>query len=433
MPVGKTTIEIIQQAFLFALSLWWVYVPIFLLDIFKNMWKKHINKKYLISLEWVLLEIQIPNEEGLGPKAAEQIFAGISGTGSKGNLWKQWVVGKLPDWFSFEIVGIDGEIHFFVRCLKKWQNFMESLIYAQYPAAIIQEVEDYVSRIPKDVPNKNYNLFGSEFILAKDSYYPIRSYPFFEDSFSKNIVDPLSSITEIFTKLKEGEMCGIQILVRAPADGGKEWKTEADKAIAKLIGKKLPPEAKKGWQDIKSRFSFEFKDWGQMLFKAATFRQGVPGTYPEDKSPDNVGTSLMQHLSPDEKEQATAMGIKASKPVLETKVRVMYFARTDVFNPITFFAASGAFRQFNTQNLNGYKLDVDVFTNADYVFPKLRILLKKRELVDRYIKRKIAKTDDVLNIEELATLFHFPDILVKAPMLPRVEAKRAEPPTTLPV
>lgn len=430
---SSNAVEIIKAAFLLTVSLWWIYIPIFLLDIFKFMWKDFVNDKYLSSLEWALLEIQIPNEEGLGPKAAEQIFAGISGTGSKGNIWKQWVVGKLPDWFSFEIVGLDGKIHFYVRCLKKWRNYMEALIYAQYPEAVIQEAEDYVSRLPKDAPNKNYNLFGSELILSKDSYYPFRTYPFFEDTFSKNIVDPLSSIIEILNKLKEGEMVGIQIVVRAHADGGKEWKGETEKAVAKLIGKKLPPEAKTGWQDTKSRFVFETKDWGQMFFKAATFQQAEPGTYPEDKKPTDTGTSLMQHLSPDEKEQATAIGIKASKPTLETKVRIMYLARRDVFNIINYYAVAGAFKQFSTQNLNGYKPDAEVTTDVDYILKNIRVLLRKRELIDRYMKRKIIKTKDILNIEELATLFHFPNSLVKAPMMPRVEAKRAQPPSTLPV
>ena len=39
----------------------------------------------------------------------------------------------------------------------------------------------------------------------------------------------------------------------------------------------------------------------------------------------------------------------------------------------------------------------------------------------------------VLNIEELATIYHIPDIGVKSPLLPRVEAKKGEPPVGLPI
>ena len=39
----------------------------------------------------------------------------------------------------------------------------------------------------------------------------------------------------------------------------------------------------------------------------------------------------------------------------------------------------------------------------------------------------------VLNIEELASLWHFPVITVKAPQVKKTEAKRGEPPVLLPV
>lgn len=433
MPSGKI-IEIIQQSLIFTLSFWWIYLPVFLIIVFKGMWMAYVKLKYTLALSWVLLEIQIPKEEGLGPKAAEQIFAGISGTGSRGNLLARFITGKVPDWFSFEMAGIDGEIHFFIRTLAKNRNFIESLIYAQYPSAIIQEAEDYAARIPKEVPNKNYDLFGSEMTLAKESCYPFRTYPFFEDTYSKNLVDPLSSFAEIFSKLQKGEMLGIQILVRAmDGDGIKKWKGDSEKALNKMIGKKAAPDKKGDLQDIKDRIKWETKDWARMFFKAATFQQAEPQAYPGEKAPEGVGQSLMQYLSPDEKEQAAAIGIKAAKPVLETKIRILYFGRKDIFNKMNVVAAWGAFRQFNTQNLNGYKADAKTIPDVDYILKRIRILTRKKKLVGNYIERAIAETTDILNIEELATLYHFPSILVKSPMIPRVEATRAEPPTSLPV
>jgi len=37
------------------------------------------------------------------------------------------------------------------------------------------------------------------------------------------------------------------------------------------------------------------------------------------------------------------------------------------------------------------------------------------------------------SIEELATVYHFPAEPVKAPLIPKVEARKAEPPIGLPV
>ena len=39
----------------------------------------------------------------------------------------------------------------------------------------------------------------------------------------------------------------------------------------------------------------------------------------------------------------------------------------------------------------------------------------------------------ILNVEELATIFHFPMATVKAPLLKKTEAKRGEAPFSLPV
>jgi hypothetical protein len=39
----------------------------------------------------------------------------------------------------------------------------------------------------------------------------------------------------------------------------------------------------------------------------------------------------------------------------------------------------------------------------------------------------------VLNSEEIASIWHFPNIVVEAPMTPVVEAKKGTPPPELPV
>ena len=39
----------------------------------------------------------------------------------------------------------------------------------------------------------------------------------------------------------------------------------------------------------------------------------------------------------------------------------------------------------------------------------------------------------ILNVEELATLWHFPSLLVKSPLVKKAEAKRGEPPVGLPI
>jgi len=50
-----------------------------------------------------------------------------------------------------------------------------------------------------------------------------------------------------------------------------------------------------------------------------------------------------------------------------------------------------------------------------------------------YRDRSFATGKFVFNSEELATVFHFPDMSVKAPNLIRIEAKKGEAPPNLPI
>jgi len=68
------------------------------------------------------------------------------------------------------------------------------------------------------------------------------------------------------------------------------------------------------------------------------------------------------------------------------------------------------------------------------------ILSKKRKLFDYYRKRRfgysgklIEEKLPVLNIEELATIFHFPAGVVRAPKLQTVYSRKGEPPVNLPI
>ena len=67
---------------------------------------------------------------------------------------------------------------------------IESAIYSQYPDIEIVEAEDYVDALPSVLPNKVYDLWGNNFILAKPNAYPIQTYPFLRTSRKKNGLIP---------------------------------------------------------------------------------------------------------------------------------------------------------------------------------------------------------------------------------------------------
>jgi len=116
----------------------------------------------------------------------------------------------------------------------------EAQIYAQYPSSEVRVVEDYTKSLPAVLPDKDWNLWGTEFVLTKPDAYPIRTYEDFvlEDISSKEEerkIDPLSSLFEFFGQLRPGERLWIQMLVRAADD---KWKKEGEVLVAKMTGKK---------------------------------------------------------------------------------------------------------------------------------------------------------------------------------------------------
>ena len=122
----------------------------------------------MAGIQWIVLEIKPPREIERSPKIMEQVFAGFWGIfGTVATKYEKYIKGKLQDYLSAEIVGIDGEIHFFLRIPAKYRNLVEAQIYAQYPQAEIKEVDDYIKNIPADIPNKNWDLWGSRLKLAQ--------------------------------------------------------------------------------------------------------------------------------------------------------------------------------------------------------------------------------------------------------------------------
>ncbi|MEK7160759.1 MAG: hypothetical protein AAB724_01900, partial [Patescibacteria group bacterium] len=122
----------------------WFWSPFILAIIFFDTWMYYIQRAYWRKLDWMILEVKPPREVENSPKNMEQIFAGLWGVfGTVGNKYEKYIKGMMQDYFSFEIVGINGTIHFYLRTLRKYRNVVEAQVYSQYPQAEIKEAEDY--------------------------------------------------------------------------------------------------------------------------------------------------------------------------------------------------------------------------------------------------------------------------------------------------
>ena len=407
-------------------SIWWVWLPVFLYFISYFVVQNYTSLKYRLSLEWVLLEIKIPKEVTKSPRAMEQVFAGLHGVYSLPIKWPaKFFKGQMPHWFSFEMVGKGGEIHFYIRTQKKYKNVVEAQVYAQYPEAEVYEVPDYINDMPMHLPNDQYDLWGTDLILNKEDAYPIRTYPDFEEkSAGKEDVkrlDPMASLSELFTTLHAGEQIWVQIMGAPTGDG---WVKRGQLVLDKIMGK----EASSLTGNLLSDAIFAIDSAISGVVPSPVNEKGEK--IEKKKEKERVS------LSPGKQDIIKAMEKSWDKLGYQTGIRFLYIGPKDNFQQSHVAGIVGAFRQFSSQNLNGFKMNKYTLTFAKGLFKKSKLFNKKISIFQAFRERKLfgtGFTPFVLNTEELATIFHFPDVGVRAPLLPRVETKRGEPPVGLPI
>lgn len=132
------------------------------------------------------------------------------------------------------------------------------------------------------------------------------------------------------------------------------------------------------------------------------------------------------------KDVVAALEESISKHGFESGIRILYLAKIESFQTSNIGAVMGTFKQFSTYNLNGFRPNSSVTPNIDYVFKKTREYLRKKKLYRKTRERKFVSSPIIFNTEELATVYHVPSLMMEVPLLPKINAKKAEPPSGLP-
>lgn len=411
--------------YLFTNGGWIVFLIIFLEGL-RFAWVYHIEVQYDNTRQWVLLAIDVPKDNVQSPKAVENIFAHLAGAHASKTLLERFWIGNTQDWFSFEIISIGGYVQFTIRTIVQFRDLVESAIYAQYPDAVITEVEDYTVGFPTLFPNERYDMYGTEFVLVEDEALPIRTYLEFEHTLTQEFKDPLSALLETMGKLGDGEQLWLQLLI-VPIDDS--WKKHAIALIKKMIGEK-----QKRRNGLVGAIIGEFGNIGQT---ASTQITGAPAGKTASRADDLP--SRMLYLSPYDKERVEAISHKIKKIGFLTKIRSVYIApKENFFVQHGREALIGAIKQFNTSDLNSIKPDTKhVGVHAHYFFIEWRKNMKRTKLMSRYKSRSHARGRKcyVLNTEELASLWHFPLAIETVPirhMVQKTEFKRIAPPASVP-
>ncbi len=407
-------------------DVWYIIFPPLLFFVFKEIWMDHVQDRYIGKLKWINLEIIAPRELEKSPLPMEMIFAGFAGVMKTPTAEEVYIKGELPAGFSMEIVGTEGNVRFFVRTQVGFRNLVEAHFYAQYPDIEIVEAEDYVHDIPVNIPNNEWDLWGCDFEFVKpDHLYPIRTYKNFEESITGKMLDPLASVVEVMSKLGPGEHIWHQIIA---VPYKENWAKVGESTIEKFLGKE-----KKHAPGVFSRL---FTDIGDVLSnlvpgllgKEVAFK-GMEEHAEKDEAPVEF------RLTPGQKKVLEALEVNNSKQQFQTRMRFLYIAKRESWKKPFVSAFVGAIKQFNDFTLNAFKPGEFSKTYANYLWIKPRTRYRQRRLFNRYIKRDPTpgSTLMMLSTEELATIFHIPDMSVASPMLSRVAAKRGGAPANLPM
>lgn len=437
MTETTSILQYVQDGLWLAVTYWWAWLPVMLGIAAYQSFFELKRAEFIAKIKWVLVEVIPPPEIPFSsPKAAESIFAGIhaSYAGAPGTSWKsQFFQGKVPVWFSLEIVSNGGETHFYIRCPEDQRNVLEALIFAQYPAAEIRVVPDYVDLVPVPLDLDQYDVSGAELEFTKEQAYPIKSFIEFEEAGGKDEyarIDPIAPLLEIMSAVRPGEHLWVQYLVRAT---GGDWVKEGEKITDKLKGKKAEPP--------KPALQWLFGPF-EALFDAVGL---IP--VPEPKKEEKKEFSL-QMLTPAQKKVLEQVEYKLAKLAFKCGIRVLYGARKEAFNGSRIASVTAMFKQLYYNNLNSFKPNKFTFTRDKGVMKQIfpgdigffaapRAQKKKKKMLANYHKRAFPVHNKkeilcILNTEELATLWHLPGTNVKAPLMPRVQAKKGQPPSFLP-
>lgn len=410
----------------------WIPIAIVFIWGVCQVWLFYIRLAYGASIKTVLLAIDVPRNNAQTPMAVENIFSYLAGAHGGKDLYEKWWLGEWQLYFSFEIVSIDGYTQFLIWTPEKYRNLVEAAVYSQYPDAEITEVNDYTESAPNHFPDEEYDIFGSEYVLVKDSVYPIKTYKHFEHQMGEpetQYKDPMAVLMDLMGSIKKGEQFWYQILVIPKSS---DWAEKGEDEIKKIIGEKTKSNniIDKSIDGIVNLLS----DFSEMIYQ-------LWGDIEDSKSEEKEQQFKMMNLKPKEKKQVEEIQEKVNKIGFDVKIRYLYMAKKETMNKNKVsYGFTGYMKQFNFNDLNSYRPDSGGGTMTkvpyDIIFGKLRVNSRKNKLMAAYKFRSDGRgrSPHILNTEELASIWHFPvEASVKAPLMQKAPGRKAGPPIGLPV
>lgn len=397
-----------------------------------SFWHHYRTERFILGIKWALLEIQVPREVNKTPAAMELIFSNAFFHQSGKGFWEMYIIGAPWLWFSLEMVGIDGQVHFYVRTPTRIRDLVETQIYAQYPQAKVVEVDDYTMHVENYTKNCNWYTWSCEFKKAKEDFRPIKTYREMEEMDSgtkeENKIDPITPTIEYLGSLPKGQQVWIQIIVRQ----------NIKKYHSHVTGHHV---------DFYTA-AHEFMDGLLKPFTKIGKGGGVGGMDSREiRAPayfDPLIKNTVRNLEQLHFDCGIRMVTLADKRLhTEEQFNMLRKSSRLVFRQYAAPSSNEIVRHNSTQFDSPFadptglaltkikKRMLDFYRLRTFFHPPIQYSVKYPGLLTAFFPSHSPEIF-VMSIEELATLYHFPGLVSETPSFKRVESKIAKPPSNLP-
>ncbi len=373
-----------------------------LILLWKNffIFRTNINRSLNMDLEVIRVSKANPPKEGQSEKqeawkeelgAMEQLLTSLSSSkfNEKLGFWKKLLYG-LPQ-LSLEIANSskDEEIVFFVAMPKKFRESIEKQIHSFFPNASLEPSSDFNIFYPGSITR------AAVLKLRRKNIFPIKTY-------ENQEVDPLNALINAFGKLNTiEEGAAIQLVLR-PAQGG--WRS---------AGRKVAREMQQG-KRLSQVHSESFlgkagKEAGDIFYDTVVKSGKNEKAYSEAKT---------IQLSPEEQELVKMIDQKSSKAGFEVNIRLVSSAKNQERSEEILSHMENAFSQYENSDLNCFQVAKRI---------------DQQEIAFDFIFRNFVPSQAmVLNVEEIASIFHLPISVTEGPKIKWLKSNSAAPPVDMP-
>ncbi|MBI2607697.1 MAG: type IV secretion system DNA-binding domain-containing protein [Candidatus Doudnabacteria bacterium] len=349
----------------------------------------------------VFLEVQVPKESEAkdnDPKKeekdvisiAEQFFTTIADVREKGDLNRLLGINEN---ISLEIAAVGKKISFYLNVPKKLQALIEKQLHAQYPTAQIETIKPYKLFKPDSA------VAAVELGLQKNYIFPIRTY-------KETETDPLNSLTNSLSKLTEDEGAAIQLII-SPA--GSNWQAKPRRLASQIQQGKDPGRvtASGSQKFVLNTFDVLGNAFNELLSGKKKSQT--------DLLPQNSRQKPLT-LTPMQQEIVKRFEEKASRAGFTYNLRLVASSSSEGAAQAHLKNILSSFMQYSMPPFNGFKVKHKPV---------------KRVVTD-FIFRIFRGSREILNTEELASIWHLPTRFTETPHIKWLGSKKGVPPHNLP-